>query len=66
MNYMDDTYELRKKNETDTLFTDLNSYYENIKLTLKINMKKFLDIDIIHSDQGIKTQVYITKQKSFQ
>ena len=66
MNYMDDTYELRKKNETDTLFTDLNSYYENIKLTLKINMKKFLDIEIIHSDQGIKTQVYITKQKRFQ
>ena len=53
----------KKKNETDKLFTDLNSYHENIKLTLEINPKKFLDAKIIRNDQGIKTQVYNKAQK---
>ena len=32
--YVDDTYVRRRKHETDKLFIDLNSYHENIKLTL--------------------------------
>ena len=32
--YVDDTYVRRKKHETDKLFIYLNSYHENIKLTL--------------------------------
>ena len=39
-------------------FIDLNSYHENIKLTLEINPKKFLDTEIISTNQVIETQVY--------
>ena len=49
--YIDDTYVRRKKHETDKLFIDLNSYHENIKLTLEINPNMFLDTEIIRSDQ---------------
>ena len=56
--YVDDTYVRRKKHETDKLFIDLNSYHENIKLTLEINPNKFLDTEIIRTNQGIETQVY--------
>ena len=56
--YVDDTYVRRKKHETDKLFLDLNSYHENIKLTLETNPNQFLDTEIICIDQGIKTQVY--------
>ena len=56
--YVDDTYVQRKKYETDKLFLDLNSYHENIKLTLETNPITFSDTEIIRTDQGIKTQVY--------
>ena len=56
--YVTDTYVQRKKRETDKLFLDLNSYDENIKLTLETNPNKFLDTEINRTDQGIKTQVY--------
>ena len=49
--YVNDTYVRIKKHETDKLFIDLNSYHENIKLTLEINPNKFLDTEIIRSDQ---------------
>ena len=48
----------RKKHETDKLFIDLNSYHQNIKLTLEINPNKFLDTEIIRTNQGIETQVH--------
>ena len=62
--YVDDTYVRRKKHETDKLVLDLNKYPENIKLTLETNPDKFLDTEIIRTDQGIKTQVY-NKAKKF-
>ena len=62
--YVVDTYIRRKKHETDTLFIDLISYRENIKLTLESNPDKFFETEIIRSDQGIKTQVY-NKAKKF-
>ena len=34
--YVDDTFDQRKKYDRDKLFLDLNSYHENIKLTLEI------------------------------
>ena len=49
--YVNDTYVQIKKHETDKLFIDLNSYHENIKLTLEINPNKFLDTEIIRNDQ---------------
>ena len=56
--YVDDTYVRRKKHEADKLFIDLNSYHENIKMTLEINPNKFLETEIICTKKGIKTQVY--------
>ena len=61
---MDGTYIRRKKDETDKLFLDLNSYHENIKLTLETNLYKFLDTEIIHTDRGTKTQVYNKAKKT--
>ena len=53
----------RKKHETDKIFIDLNSYHENIKLTLEIKPNRFLDTEIIRTTQGIKTQVYSKAKK---
>ena len=61
--YVDDTYVRIKKHETDKLLLDLNLYHENIKLTLETNPNKFLDTEIIRTDQGIKTQVYNKAKK---
>ena len=61
--YVDDTYTRRKKDETNKLFLDLNSYHENIKLTWETNLNKFLDTEIIHTDRGTKTQVHNKAKK---
>ena len=60
--YIDDTY-LRTNNKPDTLYNCLNTYYENIKLTIKINPTKFLDAEIIRIENLIKTQVYAKGRK---
>ena len=60
---LDEWYLQRKKNETDKLFIDLNSYHENMKLASEINSEKFLYTEIIRTDQGIKTQVYNRAKK---
>ena len=41
--YVDDTYVIRKKNTTDELFEKLNTYHDNIKLTIEENPTKFLN-----------------------
>ena len=51
------------KDFIDKLFIDLNSYYENIKLTLETNPNKFLDTCIFRNDQGIKPQFYNKAKK---
>ena len=56
--YVDATYVRRKKNETDGVYNALKSYHQNIKLTLELNPTKFLDIEIIRSNDKITTQVY--------
>ena len=56
--YVDATYVRRKKNETDGLYNALKSYHQNIKLTLELNLTKFLDTEIIRSNGKITTQVY--------
>ena len=60
---MNDTYIRGKKYGTDKLFIDLNSYHENIKLTLETSPNKFLDTEIIRNDQGIKMQAYNKMEK---
>ena len=61
---MDDTYIRRKKYGTDKLCLYLNSHHENIKLISEVNSNKFLDTEIICTDQEIKTQNY-NKAKNF-
>ena len=48
----------KEKSMKDKLFIDLNSYHENIKLSLEINPNKFLNTEIIRTNQGIQMQVY--------
>ena len=55
--YVDDTYVRKKKNDVDKLFQELNSYNENIKLTLEVNPTKFLDTELVRENGEIKTQV---------
>ena len=50
-------------NKEKNIFIDLYSCHENIKLTLEINPNKFLDTEIIRTNQGIKTQVYNKAKK---
>ena len=38
--YVDDTYLRRKKNTEDELFEKLNTYHDNIKLTIEENPAK--------------------------
>ena len=52
--FIDDTYRRRKKNEPDELFSKMNSYYPNIKLTIEINPSKFLDTKITRNKNEIK------------
>ena len=60
---MDDTYVRRKKNETDELYNALKSYHQNVELTLEFNPTKFLDTEIIRSNDKITTQVYNKMRK---
>ena len=55
---MDDTHVGTKKNDVDKLFEELNSYNENIKLRLKVNPTKFLNIELFGGNGEIKTQVF--------
>ena len=48
----------RKKNDVDKLFEELNSYNENMKLTLEINQKKLLDTELVRENGEITTQVF--------
>ena len=38
--YLDDTYVRRKKNKTDELYNALNSFHQNIKMTLELDPTK--------------------------
>ena len=60
---MDDAYVRRKKNETNALYNALNSYPQNIKLTLELDPRKFLDTELIRSNSKTTTQVYNKMKK---
>ena len=55
--YVDDASIRRKKNKTDSLFDELNSYHAIIKFTIEKNPTKFLDTDIIRRGCEIETKV---------
>ena len=51
--YVDDIYVRRKKNETDHLFNQLNSFHRNLKFTFEVNPSKFLDTKIIRNQNEL-------------
>ena len=55
--YVDDTYVRRKKTTTNKLFEKLNTYHDNIKLTIEENPTKFLDTEIVRHNSAIRTKV---------
>ena len=61
--YVDDIYSRRKKNIEDSLFNALNSYHQNIKLTIEINPIKFLDTHLHNKDGTFATKVYRKETK---
>ena len=50
--YVDDTYVRRKKNGEDELYNALNSFHNNIRLTIEKNPTKFLDTHILRNING--------------
>ena len=56
--YVNGAYVRMKTNETDQIYKVLNSYNQNIKLTLDLNSTKFLDIEFIHSKGKLSAQLY--------
>ena len=60
---MDDTYVRRKKSTKDELFEKLNTYHDNIKLTIEENLTRFLDIEIVRHNSAIVAKVYTTSGK---
>ena len=57
--YVDSMYMQRKKeNDVEKLFEELNSYNENIKLTLEVNPTKFLDTELVRGNGEITAQVF--------
>ena len=44
--YVDDIINCPKKNQVDLLFNDLVNYHQSIDLTLELNPKRFLSINI--------------------
>ena len=44
--YVDDIINHRKKNQVDLLLNDLYNYHQNIKLTLELKPKRFLDTNL--------------------
>ena len=52
-----------KKNDVDKLFEELNSYDENIELTLEVSPTKFLDTKLVGENGGITTQVFSKSTK---
>ena len=61
--YVDSTNVRRKKNTNDVSFQNLNNYHKNIKLTLELTPKKFLDTEVVRKNNTISTQVFIKSKK---
>ena len=56
--YIDDTYVRKKKITIDELFEMLDTYHDNIKITIEENPTKFLDTEIVRHNSAIITKVY--------
>ena len=56
--YVDKTYVRRKKNAKDQHLQNLNTYHDNIKLTIEVNPTMFLDTEIKGYNSTITTKDY--------
>ena len=61
--YVDDCFVQRKKNQPDQLFIVMNSYHKNIRFTIEIDPKKFLDTKLIRNDSTYTTAVHHKETK---
>ena len=61
--FVDDIYRRRKRNEPDELFDKMNSYHPNIKLTIEISPKIFLDTKILRTSNQIQCFMYQKENK---
>ena len=52
-----------KRIEPDELFDKMNTYYPNIKLTIEISPKKFLDTKILRTSNQIQCFMYQKENK---
>ena len=59
--YVDDIINRRKKNKV--MFSDLNNYHQNIKLTLELNPKMFLDTNLEFQNGILITSVHCKETK---
>ena len=62
--YVDDIINHRKKNQVDILLNDLNSYHQNIKLTLELNPKRFLHANLEFQNGILITSVHLKETNS--
>ena len=56
--YVEDTYVRRKRNTKDELFENLNTYHDNIKLTIEEILTKLLDTEIVRHKSASITKAY--------
>ena len=61
--FVDGIYRRRKINAPDELFDKINSYHPNIKLTIEISPKKFLDTKILRTSNQIQCFMYQKENK---
>ena len=60
--YVNDIYSKQIKNQPDKLFKKLNNYHPNIKLII-VNLRKFLDTEIMVKNGIIETSVVVKESK---
>ena len=61
--YVDDIYNCYQKHTDDKLYDGLNNYHPKVKLTIETNPLRFLNKEMIHNKNMIKTQVQRKKTK---
>ena len=61
--YVDDTYNIRSKNQLDEVFERMNKYHPNKNLTVEVNASNFLDTKNYRDNNEIKYFAYHKKMK---
>ena len=61
--YVDDIINRCKKNQVDLLLNDLHNYHQNIKLTLELKPKRFLDTNLEFQNGILITWVHRNETK---